>query len=183
MKRKIIYIIVLVVLALIALILLNINNIKSSLNLNYIHSDKIKEGTFSPDKIHILLAYYKGEEKGTSITKSLYYFITNRVPEYHKKCKDDKQAKSYYRMNKKSIYRDVGIKDEEKFVNLVSLFYNLPDNLEYESSRFELGEMSKNSNGVSANFYIKYKNSEEIKLKVSIYEKESSKSSPVKFSN
>ena len=59
----------------------------------------------------------------------------------------------------------------------------MPDNLEYESSRFELGEMSKNSNGVSANFYIKYKNSEEIKLKVSIYEKESSKSSPVKFSN
>ena len=181
MKRKITIAILLVLLFICLLVIINMRRIKTKINLSYINSEKVNEGTFSPNNIHVLLAYYEGETKGPAITKSLYYFITDRVPEYRNKCKDEKKAKSYFKKNKDIIYEDIGIKDEDKFLELISLISKLPEDLVYESSNFEMGEMSKDSNGLTANLYIKYKNFEKIKIRISISNKAVTKRSPVKF--
>ena len=182
MKRKIAIVILVVLILICLLVIINIKKIKTQINLSYINSEKVKEGTFSPNNIHVLLAYYEGENKGPAITKTLYYFITDRVPEYRSKCKSEKQIKSYFKKNKNIIYKDIGINDESKFMDLISVISTLPEDLVYESSNFEMGEMSKDVDRLTANLYIKYKGSSKIKLKIYINNKTTTKRSPVKFS-
>lgn len=168
-KKILLLIIIIVVVVLIALIML-LDTTKSHINnLEYINSDEMNEGTFSPEKIHVLLQIYKGDLNPKAISKSTYYFTQSLVPEYYKKCKTEFSAKRYYFNNKKNIFIDTGINSEEDFLKLNSEIQKLSGELIFESSRFGIDEMKKKSDGVETYLYIKYKNNDEIKIKVIIY--------------
>lgn len=186
MKKNILLILILILLVVLIICIIGLSKIKkirsSEENLEYINSDELDEGTISPEMIHVVIALYKGDLNPKAISKSTYHFINHLVPEYLKKCTNEEITKKYFQKNKYDIYLDTGINKEEEFINLINNINKLSGNLEFETSRFDKDSIVKNNNGIEAILYIKYKNNEEISVKVKLLNKVYSDKTSVLFS-
>ena len=182
-KKLLVFIFLVIILLIIFTLLLRIsiiNKNSSQDNLEYIYSEEIKEGTTSPDMIHVVIALYKGEVDPRSISKSTYYFINTVVPNYLKKCTNDKKTEKFFKKNLDNIKMDVNTNKSE-FKGLISEIRKLSGELEYESSRFDSDTIRRTNKGLEAMLYIKYKNNPEISVKVTILNEPDLNKSPIKY--
>lgn len=162
------------------IILKNVSNPKK--NLEYMNSDEMARGTFSPKFIHIVVASYEGEVNPKAITKATYYFTTNLVPKYLKKCSNEEDSKKYYSENSEAIKIDIGIDNESEFLELMKEIQKLTPKLELESSTFKKDEIQVNKKNLEAVLYIKYQDNPEISVKTTISNKQYNNKTSVKFS-
>lgn len=185
MKKKTVLILILILMVslIVCLVgLIKIKNVRNSKeNLEYINSDELDEGTVSPSMIHVVIALYEGDLNPKAISKSTYHFINHLVPEYLKKCTNEEITRKYFQKNKNDIYLDIGIDEETKFIDLINEISKLSGDLEFESSRFDKDNVIVNTNGTEAILYIKYKNNEEIAVKVKLLNKVYSNKTSVQF--
>lgn len=136
--------------------------------LAYINSNEMKEGTTSPKMIHAVITRYEGDLNPKAITKSTYNFINTIIPKYLNEIDSEEDAKKYYNNKSKDIYTEIGIGNEEDFIELYRVLSKLSGNLEVESSTFKLDEVEVKPGGTEANLYIKYLNNPEICIKIII---------------
>lgn len=134
--------------------------------LTYINSDEMKEGTTSPKMIHVVISRYDGDLNPKAITKSTYNFINSIIPKYLKKISNEDEAISYYNKNIQEIYTEIGIRNQNEFIDLYKEISKLEGELEYESSKFKLNEVEKGNRETEANLYIQYSNNPEICIKI-----------------
>lgn len=182
LKKKI----VLIVLILLVIVLLTMIVLKNKIrtpreNFQYIYSDEMDEGTFSPKMIHMVIAAYDGEINPKAITKSTYYIITQKIPEYVMNCRDDDSLERYFKKNRESIYLETGIKDKENFKCFITELRKLSGNLEYEYAIFDRETIKVNKNSLDVLLKVKYKNNDEISFNVQIENKESINNPSIKF--
>lgn len=180
--RIVLILIIILFISAIILIVALMNDRTPKENLEYINSEEIDEGTFSPEFIHIIVASYEGDVNPKAISKSTYYFTTNLVPKYLKYCDNEENTKKYYNQNTEDIKIDIGIESEEEFIELISEIQKLTPNLEYEYSRFGKDEIVSNNRNLQAKLYIKYKNNPEICVTTTISNSEYTNKTSIKFS-
>lgn len=179
-KRRIIIILLIILLIVVlSLIIIKLNIRTPRQNLDYINSNEIDEGTFSPQMIHVVVASYEGDLNPKAISKSAYYFLNTVIPKYLKECND---SEKYFEKNKDAIKLDIGVTNSEEFSNLMQEIKKLSGNLEYESSRFDADNIKKDFKGLKTTLYIKYKNNPEISFDITISDKIQSDRNSVKFS-
>lgn len=160
-----IILILLIIIFLLTIFLINISSRKSSKQyLKYITSDEIDENTTSPKMIHYVLSAYKGVVNPKALSKSTYYIINQKIPEYLKYCKTNKDIDKYFEKNENDIYLDLGIDDKEQFEKFMDEINKLSGDLKYESSRFDKEYTSIESDYTETVIHIKYENQEEISL-------------------
>ncbi len=186
-KKNILIVIMIILLIILMIVIVTLNKLKtkndrtSEENLEYINSDELEEGTISPDMIHVVIALYEGELNPKAISKATYYFINDLVPEYLKKCKNEEVTRKYFEKNKDNIYLDIGINKEDEFVNLINEIKKLSGKLEFESSRFDKDSINVKSNHLETVLYIKYKDNEEIAIRMKLLNRVYENKTSIKF--
>lgn len=170
-KRRIILLIFILLIFLGVLMVVKFYLTKDKINFEYIYSDEMKNGTFSPKMIHLVIAAYEGDVNPKSISKSTYYMITTKIPEYLKNCSDNNTEK-YFNKNKDSIYLDTGITNKDDFDKLIKELSKLSGKLELEYAIFDRETIKVNKTNLEVVLKIKYKDQEEISLNVRIKNKQ-----------
>lgn len=181
-KNKKIVISMLIVLTILIVILIVLINILRTPQetFEYIYSDEMDEGTFSPEMIHIVIAAYEGEVNPKAISKSTYYLITELIPEYLNKCKDGDTNK-YFDKESNSIYLMTGIKNKEDFKKFMDELKKLNENLKFEYAKFDRESVKVNENDLEVVLKIKYQNQEEISVNMRIKNTESETRPSIEF--
>ncbi len=184
-NKKIILFSIIMMLVLLSCMVIVINIIRLNdpeVNLEYINSDEMRDETFSPDMIHIVISKYEGNLNPKAISKSTYYFINTVVQRYLNNCVDEESTKRYFNSNADSIYIDIGIDSEDEFYELIQEIDKLNGKLEYENATFKMNEIYVNSNNTEAILYIKYKDNPEISVKTTISNRVYNNRSSIKYS-
>ncbi len=185
MNKKIIFVTMLILLIILAVLLIVLkNNIRTPKeNLSYINSDEMEEGTFSPDKIHVIIAayVYEGELNPKAISKSTYYFINSIIPEFLKQCTDDEKTDKYFEKNSENIKINIGITEKEEFEALINEIRKLSGKLEYENSWFDLDSINRTRHNLETILHIKYKDNPEITVKLTISNKQYRNKTSIKY--
>lgn len=183
-KRKILIILILIILLvlMITLIILKSHIRTPKENLEYINSDEMDSGTFSPQMIHIVIAYYEGDLNPKAISKSTYYFVNNMIPKLLKECSDDSKIDKYFEKNMDEIKFNIGINDKDEFKALMQEIKKLSGKLEFESSRFDRDNITRENSSLKTILYVKYKNNPELSFDVTISNKVYNNKSSIKFS-
>jgi hypothetical protein len=153
----------------------------SEKKLEYINSDDIDESVISPDMIHVVISKYEGELNAKAISKSTYYFVTELIPKYKENCTDEETATKYYNKHQDDIINEIALKSEKSFLNIVNKINTLQGDLELESYKFKMDEIENTSDSTIARLYVKYKDNEEISFKVTIYNRQYSNQSSIKY--
>lgn len=181
-KNKKIVISMLIVLTILIVILIVLINILRTPQetFEYIYSDEMDKGTFSPEMIHIVIAAYEGEVNPKAISKSTYYLITEIIPEYLNKCKDGDTNK-YFDKESNSIYLMTGIKNKEDFKKFMDELKKLNGNLKFEYAKFDRESVKVNENDLEVVLKIKYQNQEEISVNMRIKNTESETRPSIEF--
>ncbi len=180
--KKIVIVLMLLFLLLGIIITIYINKIRTPKEMySYIYSDEIDEGTFSPKMIHMVIVAYEGEVNPKAISKSTYYMITNRIPEYLNKCKDNKSLNDYFEKNSNSIYLATGINNNEQFKKLLAELKKVSGKLKLDCAEFDRETIKVNKNNLEVVLKIKYEKQEEILLNMRISNKESVKKPAIEF--
>ena len=181
-KNKKIVISMLIVLTILIVILIVLINILRTPQetFEYIYSDEMDKGTFSPEMIHIVIAAYEGEVNPKAISKSTYYLITEIIPEYLNKCKDGDTNK-YFDKESNSIYLMTGIKNKEDFKKFMDELKKINGNLKFEYAKFDRESVKVNENDLEVVLKIKYQNQEEISVNMRIKNTESETRPSIEF--
>lgn len=166
-------IILLAILITIVLYSKNVRSLKTEETLYYVYSDEIKYHETSPERIGHVYHAYKGDVNPKAITKSTYYFTHVLVPDYYKDFSSGKTSiKSYFDKNKEAVDVYTAIKSFDEFEKLVNAILNIKPSdgkLVYESSRFDSDSIVVDGSGtLKVDLYIKYKNCDEFKVKMSM---------------
>ncbi len=187
-KRRVLYVIVgLILLIMCGIVLIYASQTLSNNHRNvreekeYVYSEEIEEGTFSPTLIHVPIGVYKGEVPPQAFSKSCYLFITRYIPEFYKECTSPEKMEKYYNDNKNELKKILGIRSLEDFNNIIKTISGLNGKLEYESSRFIMDEVYTDNDGIEANLYIKYKNNPELKFVMRVSNNNSEVVSAISF--
>lgn len=178
-KIKLILAVVLIVIFILIIVLSILLRKPTSLKLaiqklEYINSSNVEqweEGTFYPDGSAALGRAYEGKLSIMNIGKSMYYVSTDVLPRYYKKLKDASKDKiiKYYKREAETIYTELAIEKQDKFVELVQSLQKLKgDELKLDSYRIDLDSVKKGGSYTKAVLYIKYSKNEEIGLNVKI---------------
>ena len=170
MKKKklikifLIILILLIICLVIFMSLLKENDVSSRESFEYIYSDEMKDGTTSPDMIHLIITFYDGEVAPDSISKSIYYFINTVIPKYVEKCSNEKKAEKYFDNNLEDVKLDINANKSE-FVGLINEISKISGELKFESARFDKDSIKRTNRGIEALLYIKYENNPEISVR------------------
>lgn len=179
--KKIIVIFLILIIILISLLLLMQKVKETEQKFEYIYSDSMNDGTFSPKMIHLVIAAYEGDVNPKAITKATYNFITDLIPKYINIDNDESEIQKYFERNKEAIYLLVGIDNQDDFKNLMQEINKLSYNSEFEKAEFDRETIKKNINNLTVTLKIKYANQEEISINMRINNSVSSSKPAIKF--
>lgn len=146
----------------------------------------VQEDTHTID-IYKLIKVYDGELSTKMINKTYENLATNIIPRYYKKCKDLEKNKieKYYKNNKKTIKVELGIEDQEDFVNFITYLKNVinnEENLKLKSTRI-VGESVKNRTKYTEVYIeINYEKDIKIVLNSHISKKKTKDITPITYS-
>ena len=151
----------------------SIRSLKTEDTLYYIYGNEINYNETSPARIGQVYHAYSGDVNPKAISKSTYFFMTVLVPDYYKEFSSGKiNTNSYFEKYKNEIDIYTAIKSYDDFEKLVSAILNIKPadgKLVYESSRFDPDTITVDASGtLRVDLYIKYKNCEEFKVKMSM---------------
>lgn len=186
-KRKVIYVVILILLIILVCVFEIFFKGKSKRTRNvreereYIYSEEMDEGTFSPKLIHVPISVYNGEVSPKAFSKSCYLFITRYIPDFYKECTNQEKTEKYYNNNKDELKNILGIKTLEEFDSIIKEIRSLNGNLKYESSRFVMDEVYVDNDGIEANLYIKYEDNPELKFIMRVSNNSSKTISAISF--
>lgn len=145
-----------------------------------------QEDTHTID-IYKVIKVYDGELSTKMINKTYENLATNVIPRYYKKCKDleENKIEKYYKNNKKTIKVELGIEEQEEFVNFITYLKNAINNeedLKLESTRI-VGESIKNrTKYTEAYIEINYEKDIKIVLNSHISKKKTTDITPITYS-
>ena len=183
-KNKLIRLITILGILLLVLVLISIiitSDKKPEDVLAYINSDEMKDGVTSPDMIHIVLGLYKGELNPKALSKSTYIFISEIIPEYSSKLKNEKQVEKYFDKNTERIKLELGITGKKDFKELVEKVQKLKGNLNLEYATFDKDSVKVNRNNTQADLKIKYYENPELTFNITIHNKVKGNSSTIVY--
>jgi hypothetical protein len=167
-------------------IILNSNNqlAKAQKRLSYINEDTNwgDYDEFYPEGSAALGRAYQGNLSIMSIGKSMYYVVTDFLPNQYEKLKDMSAEKlsKYYKKNSELIEVAIGIDKESKFIDLINELKSLnADTLELETYYLDVNSIKTANAYTTAKLYITYKGCSEILLNVRINNKISSNTSSI----
>ena len=172
MSKK--YLIIILILLLIIIITLynTLIHVKQENEINkyieYINSDEIDTELQTPEYMHVVLATYKGDVEGLNILKSIFYNIKNLIPNINKNCGNIVSTKIYYKTHKMQIQKQIGIDNFNEFNELVKKCRAIEESDKIEYVKFDIDNINKETDGVSAVMHVKYTKSEELKLNIKI---------------
>lgn len=146
--------------------------------IRYLNSTVIsnEEDVKQPINMYMITSSYKGSFPKEAIKKYVYNFAYNVIPEYVKL--DSLEIESYYEENKNYIKQLTGIESYENFSKFINDIKKCGVNLQLENYVLNPDSINKESEYISADLYIKYKNSDPIKFEISIIGNEKM---PIKF--
>lgn len=179
--KKLIIIMLILLTVLLTLMILRLKARTYKETFNYIYSEDMDEGTFSPEMIHLVIAAYEGDENPKAITKATYNFITNLIPKYLNECVRENNIESYFENNKEQIYLLTGINNKDDFNKLIQEIKKLSGDLQFEYAQFDRETIKKNNNNLTVELKIKYLNQEEISVNLKINNKVNSSNPTIKF--
>lgn len=188
LKNKIIkkiFIFCILILAIIILLILinNINENDIEEKLKYINGTEWNDEIY-PEGMPTLFRLYEGKLTSQNIGKSIFYAITEVFPKYNRELKEatNDQIKKYYEKNKSEIFKSIGSVSETEFILLVNEIKSLAiDKYELESFYIDIDSIIIKNGYLKSNLYIKYKNSEEIYVKIQVLNDFKTDTSSVKY--
>lgn len=189
-KRKVIKLIL--ILLVVMLILLGIiiyysmtdELLISKRKLEYINSEEWNSELY-PDGMPAFYRSCSGKLTAQNMGKSIYYVVTELIPKYYSNLKgfDENALKEYYEKKHDIVQVELGISDENKFVELIKEIQQIDsDNIEFESYYIDEESITTKNGRTSANLYIKYENCDEIVLKITALKNTQDDSSPIIYS-
>lgn len=184
-KTCLLLLMILVVILIIAIIYIykNDSNNEEISKLRYIYNQEWNDEVF-PKGMPEFIRNYEGELTAQNIGKSIYYVITDSIPMYNKTLSDksDEQLKEYFQNNKVGISVDFGIENELDFIRLIKEIEKIYSE-EFELEKFYIDESSiiPTLTNTTADLYIKYKDCEEVKLKIKVSSDKNNNMSSIKY--
>lgn len=136
--------------------------------MNYINSDEIGSEIKTPKYMHVVLATYKGKVEDLSILKSIMYFTNNIIPEIQQKCNNKLESRIYYKRHSLQISKQIGVNNIDDFYQIVYKCNMLTESDEIEYIKFDIDSIEKDKEGLRADLYLKYKQSEEVRFNIKI---------------
>lgn len=167
---------IIIILFLLLIILISLYNTlilikqKNEINkyIEYINSDYFDTELQTPKYMHVLLESYQGDVEGTNILKSIFYSVNNVIPNISKNCRNIINTKIYYKTHKIQIQKQIGIDNFKEFNELVKKCRVIEESDKIEYIKFDIDNIKKTDDGVSAIMHVKYTNSEELKFNIKI---------------
>ena len=192
MGKKIKYIMLILVSLLIVLIMFYIlyiyNNreeIKAQKNLEFINnSEKWDYEVKFPNRASNIKNVYEGDLSIKDIGKSMYYFTTQVLPKYYLQFKNSSEEDivSYFNENSKIIAIDIGVENQDDFIEIIESIQNLNSgSLTLESFRIDKDFIKAKSDYTETVLYITYQGNEEIGFDVKINNKIKENSSSIEY--
>ena len=168
-KIIIIFMIVLVIILLILTCLLGLLKQKTKI----INETTIPNGLQNkyPANTIAISQQYKGNLQMKDISTKVSEFMTGTIPflKQHTVNMEEKEVIEYYNNNVANIKRKLGNLTETDFVNLIKEIQKLSEEkLEYESSKYLKDSIVVNGGELDVKLQIKYKNENDISIKVHI---------------
>lgn len=154
------------------IILIINNNNKNNLEdkLKYINSNEWNNERY-PENMPILLEAYKGDLKAQNIGKSLYYVANEYFPKINLELQgsNEKDIRKYYNNNSKEISMMLGSINEDEFVLLVNEILKIKTSgAKFEKYYLDIESIVSKKDITNGDLYIKYENSDEIRIKISV---------------
>lgn len=123
---------------------------------------------------------YAGKVNKNDVYRKLYNVLVENIPILYSKIdelNEDKKIEEYYK-SQDNIAETLGITTENDFRNLISILCKINTNkLEYSQCEIEKESTKKYTDRTEFNLIIQYKNIEEIKFRVVVYNAKTSNNS------
>lgn len=181
----IILLIISVILITTLIVIYNSSDIAEARNkLAYIYNDEWNNEEF-PDGMPKFYRSYEGNLSAPNIGKSIYYVVTEVIPNYNQlfKDKNDDEIEKYYDDNVENIALTLGIDSKEDFKDFVKKILEINVN-EFNIEEFYIdGESIKSVTAYSkADLHVKYYESDEIILKFKVLKNKLTDKSSIQYS-
>lgn len=151
--------------------------------LEYINSDEWNDEIF-PEGMPKFIRNYNGNLTAQNIGKSIYYIVTEAIPEYNIQLRDknEEQIKEYFNSNKENIALDLGITEENDFIMFMREIKKVRiDTFEIDSFSIDSETIISKSTYTTGDLYIKYKDCNEICFKIRVQKDKQQNISAVKY--
>lgn len=179
-------ILVLILIILLIISIFNNSNVINAKNrLDYIYSDEWNDEKF-PDGMPKFYRSYEGKLTAENIGKSIYYVVNELIPNYNNTFngKSDNEITQFYNENKEEIALLLGINDINDFKDFINKILEINSSEQTELEEFFIdGESIKSIASYStADLHIKYKENEEIIVKIKVLRNKSNEISSIQYS-
>lgn len=183
-RKAIIILVIMLIILLIALIILYNN--PTDKTLRYIYNTK-EEGNIDimPTNVDKLFEVYSGNVNQRSLYKAMYCFATEYVEKYYLDTKNlsNDGIEEYFDSNSKSIEKELGISDKDKFNSFCeNLKNNLSgDNLNLVSYTINPNYIKRTTSSTECSIVIKYDNNSKIAFYLSIQNELNENKTPIYY--
>lgn len=135
-----------------------------------------------PDNFNFLVRLYEGDVESSYIYSRIYQIVFETIPDIYNKFKDSDEEKifNYYDENSENIFDELGIDNKEEFVKFVNVVCNL-NNIEYDSSIFDIKTLQNNDRYSNLNLQINFKDENKIVFNLNIINKQEDGKPILKF--